>query len=405
MALANLKSEAIMSKRQILALFVSNLVPWTVGNGLVPLLPVYATHLGADPAAAGYYLAFSYAALAVGAVAAGWLSDRLQRRKMPLIVAGLAGIPIAWLIGRVGSIWGLTVLTAMFWFCGGLGLALISILTGLSAGEDERGKIFGILSVTSGMGALIGGLATGFIVDFWGFPTMFTAVAVFCILWPLAATLLTEKAVEQVREEDGPARKGPGLGRSCYLVFAASLVASVAGFVILLGRSLLMSDLGFRAMAIASTGAVGGIVAMPLPLLMGWLSDRTGRKIFLYLGYLAGITSLSVLAISTSLWHFCIVLVLQTVFMAVNGTVGSALVTDLLSQESLGRGLSLFSATGWIGGVLGFAGTGYALQSLGPLPTFIIGICLTLIASVLLVPIRSGARGRGAIGHSGNRTV
>ena len=142
-------------------------------------------------------------------------------------------------------------------------------------------------------------------------------------------------------------------------------------------------------MAIASTGAVGGIVAMPLPLLMGWLSDRTGRKIFLYLGYLAGIASLSVLAISTSLWHFCIVLVLQTIFMTVSATVGNALVTDLLPQESLGRGLSLFGATGWIGGVLGFAGAGYALQSLGTLPTFIIGICLTLIAIVLLIPIRS----------------
>ena len=378
-----------MSKKQILALFVCSLVPWTVGNGLVPLLPVYATQLGADPAAAGYYLAFSYFALAVGAVAAGWLSDRLGRRKMPLIVAGLAGVPIAWLIGRVGDIWGLSVLTAVLWFCGGLGLALIGILTGLSAGDDERGKVFGILSLTTGLGALIGGLTTGFIVDRWGFPTMFTAVAVFLILWPLAGIFLTEKEVERVQGEGRLAKERSRLGRSYHFLFAASLVASVASFIIVLGRSLLMSDLGFGAMAIASTGAVGGIVAMPLPLLMGWLSDRTGRKIFLYLGYLAGIASLSVLAISTSLWHFCIVLVLQTIFMTVSATVGNALVTDLLPQESLGRGLSLFGATGWIGGVLGFAGAGYALQSLGTLPTFIIGICLTLIAIVLLIPIRS----------------
>jgi len=378
-----------MSKKQILALFVCSLVPWTVGNGLVPLLPVYATQLGADPAAAGYYLAFSYFALAVGAVAAGWLSDRLRRRKMPLIISGLAGIPIAWLIGRVGNIWGLSMLTAMLWFCGGLGLALIGILTGLSAGDDERGKVFGILSLTTGLGALISGLTTGFIVDRWGFPTMFTAVAVFLILWPLAGIFLTEKEVERVQGEGRLAKERSRLGRSYHFLFAASLVASVASFIIVLGRSLLMSDLGFGAMAIASTGAVGGIVAMPLPLLMGWLSDRTGRKIFLYLGYLAGIASLSVLAISTSLWHFCIVLVLQTIFMTVSATVGNALVTDLLPQESLGRGLSLFGATGWIGGVLGFAGAGYALQSLGTLPTFIIGICLTLIAIVLLIPIRS----------------
>ena len=388
-----------MDKKQMLALFVCSLVPWTVGNGLVPLLPICATQLGANPATAGYYMAFSYSALAVGAVAAGWLSDRLGRRKMPLIVAGLAGIPIAWLTGRVGNIWGLSVLTAMLWFCGGLGLALINILTGLSAGEDERGKVFGILSLTGGLGALIGGLATGFIVDRWGFPAMFTAVAVFLILWPLAGTFLTDKEVERVQGEDRLAKERPGLGKSYHFLFAASLVASIAGFVIVLGRSLLMSDLGFGAMAIASTGAVAGLVAMPLPLLMGWLSDRTGRKIFLYLGYLAGIISLSVLAISASLWHFCIVLVLQAIFTAVNGTVGNALVTDLVSRESLGRGLSLYGATGWIGAVLGFAGAGYALQSLGTLPTFIIGICLALIAIVLVIPIHSEEPGHAAIAH------
>jgi MFS family permease len=384
-----------MDKKQILALFVCSLVPWTVGNGLVPLLPVYATQLGANPTTAGYYLAFSYLALAVGAVAAGWLSDRLGRRKMPLIVAGLAGVPIAWLTGRVGHIWGLAVLTALLWFCGGLQLALNGILTGVSAGEDERGKIFGILSLTAGLGALIGGLATGFIVERWGFPAMFTAVAVFLILSPLAGIFLTEKEVERVQGQDRLAKERSRLGKSYRFLFAASLTASVAGFVIVLGRSLLMNELGFGALAIASTGAVGGVVAMPLPFLVGWLSDRTGRKIFLYLGCLAGITSLSLLAISTSLWHFCSVLALHTTFMAVNGTVGNALVTDLVSRESLGRALSLYSATSWIGGVLGFAGAGYALQRLGTLPTFVIGICLILIAIVLLTPIRSGEREHG----------
>ena len=380
----------MMSRKQILALFVCSLVPWTVGNGLIPLLPVYATRLGADPATAGYYLAFSYSALVVGAIAAGWLSDRFQCRRTPIILAGLAGIPIAWLLGRVGNVWSLSVLTAMLWFCGGLGLALIGILTGLSAGEHERGKIFGILSLTGGLGALIGGLATGFIVDHWGFSAMFSAMAVFLILWPLTGMLLTEKRVEEQREEEGLTKKRPALGRSYDFLFAASLIASVAGFVVVLGRSLLMSDLEFGALAISSTGAISGLVGMPIPLLLGWVSDRTGRKIYLYLGYLAGAASLSILAISLSLWHFFIVSVLQSVFAGVNATVGNALVTDLVPRESLGKGLSLFGATSWIGGVVGFAGAGYALQSLGTAPTFIAGICLILIAIVLLTPIRSG---------------
>jgi len=389
-----------MRKSQIISLFICNLVPYTVGNGLIPLLPIYAKQLGVGSAVAGYYLAFIYIAIAIGTVSAGWISDKFHRRKNPIIIAGLASIPIAWLIGRADNIWSLSVLTAMMWFCGGLGLGLIGILAGLSAGEDERGKIFGILSVAFGLGALIGGLTIGFIVDLWGFPTMFTAVACFIILWPLSGTFLTEKGVERDKEVDRSVKESSGLGRNYYLLFCASLIAAPSGFVILLGRSLLMEDLKFRAFEISITGAVSGIVAMSLILLMGWLSDRIGRKIFLYLGYLACIISLAILAVSVSLWHFIIVLALQAIFMGVNTSVGNALVTDLVPQESLGRGLAWYGATIWIGGIFGFAGAGYALQNFGTLPTFIIGMCLPLIAMVILFFVRSGVRGRVRIAPS-----
>jgi hypothetical protein len=41
-------------------------------------------------------------------------------------------------MGRVGNVWSLSVLTAMLWFCGALGMALDAIFAGLSAGEHER---------------------------------------------------------------------------------------------------------------------------------------------------------------------------------------------------------------------------------------------------------------------------
>jgi MFS family permease len=281
-------------------------------------------------------------------------------------------------------------------------LALIGILAGLSAGENERGKIFGILSLTSGLGALIGGLGTGFVADRWGFETMFSAVAVLATLAPLAGSLLTEKEVEQGQREDRRTKTRSSLGRSYHLLFSASLIASVAAFVVILGRSLQMSHLGFGALAISSTTAVSGIVAMPIPLLVGWLSDRTGRKACMCVGCLAGAASLLILAVSTSLWHFIVVLTLEGILVGVIAAVGSAWVTDLVPHESLARGLALFGATTWIGGIIGFAGAGYALQRLGALPTFIVGIFLPLIAIAVLIAIRSAPGGRRTIGHSAN---
>lgn len=375
-----------MGKKQILALFVYSLTIWTVGNGLLPLLPVYAKKLGADSAVSGYYMSFSYFALAAGAIAAGWVSDRFNRHKAPLILVGVAGIPIAWLMGRVESIWSLSLLTAGLWALGGLGLALVGILTGLSAEKNERGKIYGIISLTNGLGTVIGCLATGYIADRWGYASLFSVVAVFFILSPLAGMFLKE--VEPGQGKVGPTKKKLYLGKNYHLLFSASLVVSVAYFVIVLGRSLLMSDLKYGAFAISSAVAVGGLVAMPFPLLMGWLSDRSDRKIPMCLGYLACTTSLFVLAKSTSLWNFYIVSILQSLYFGVYATVGNAWVTEIVPRESLGRGLSLFSATSWIGGILGFAVAGYAFQNLGMLPSIVIAMGLPLIAVVFLIPIR-----------------
>jgi MFS family permease len=395
------EEEVAMSKTQLFSLFLCSLVIWTIGNGLLPLLPVFATQIGAEPAVVGYYLSFSYLTLATGTVVAGWLSDKLQRRKALLIVGGVVSIPAIWLMGQATNVWHLAALTATVWFPGGMVLTLVSILTGLFAEETERGKVFGILSLTSALGTLIGGVTTGPIVDRWGYPTMFAALSLFWSLSPLTALLLEDKVVARVRDSDASAaREKPGLGGSFFLLLLASLAVGLAYFVAILSRSLVMNDLGFSAAAISSTGAISGAVTLPLPPLLGWLSDRVGRKRLMALCYLAGTVGLLALAVSVSLWHFWVVISLMNILSSV-GSVGSAMVTDLVPQGSLGRGMSLFTAMTWVGGIIGFAGTGYAVQNLGMTSTFVMGAFLPLIAIVLLIPIRQGRREAGSVSHSG----
>ena len=68
------------------------------------------------------------------------------------------------------------------------------------------------------------------------------------------------------------------------------------------------------------------------------------------------------------------------------------MVTDLVPERSLGKGMSLFTATTWVGGIVGFAGTGYAVQHLGKTSTFVMGAFMPLLAIVLLIPIRQAGR-------------
>jgi MFS family permease len=367
-----------MRSKQLVALFLCSLVPWTVGNGLIPLLPVYATQLGASSAQAGYYLAFSYLALALGAVSAGWISGSRYRLKLPLIVAGLVGIPAAWLMGRVSSLWGLAALTALIWYLGGLGFALISILAGLTARENERGKVFGILSLTNGLGAAVGGLLAGWLVKSGGYPELFNALAILLTLWPLSASFIEESVPAKPASKTAPAAKTQGLGKNFILLFMAGVVSAISAFFIVLIRSLLMQDLEFNALEISSTGAVGGLVAMPLPLMMGWLSDRRGRKGYLVACYLFILVAILLLAISKQLWNFWVIMILLGIATQGSASLGNALVTDLAPRESLSKGLAIFGASSWIGGVIGFAAAGVLIQTLGFLPTIAIGAFLAL---------------------------
>lgn len=384
-----------MSKKQFYTLFLCSLIPWIPGNGLLPLLPVYASTLGATPALVGYYLAFAYCALVIGTLVAGWFSDRWQKRKPFLIMAGVANLPCLWLMGQVANPWQLAALTAVVWFLGGVTLTLIGILAGLFAEPTARGKVFGMLALTSGLGALIGGLTVGRIADQWGYPTMFLWLALFSGIGPIASLLLEDKPTIARAKTPATAQRLP-LSSGFYFLIMASVVASIAIFAGRLGTSLSMRQLGFLSANIASTAAIGGLVTLPLSPLLGRLSDQVGRKRLLVLCYLTGGGGLLLLAIATHLWHFWCAVALLSIASYVGNGIGSAFAADLLPKELLGRGISAVNATNWLGGIIGFAVAGNAIGTWGMQPTLIMFTFLLLIAIVLLLPISQTQQGEAA---------
>ncbi len=376
-----------MGKKQLAGLFTCSLLIWTYGNGLLPLLPVYAKKLGAESKAIGYYMSFIYVAIALSTLTAGWLSDRLQNRKMLLSVAGAIIIPAFLLLSQLPSFGALVVLTAVLWFLGGMGLTLISILAGIFAKESERGKVFGTLALTGTLGSLVGGLTTGPLADRYGYQAMFAIVGIGMSLLPLTALVLKDKPVARPNKASIKGNRSK-LGPALFLLVMASTFSAILNFSGRLGTSLVMLGNGFESTAISSTMAIGGAITLPLPLLVGWLSDRLGRKWFLGISYLMGTVGALILISSLSLWHFWVVSSLLMAMFYINNGLGSALVADLVPKESLGKGMSLFGSTVWVGGIIGFACTGYCLQNLGIGLTFFSGAFLTVIAMILLVPIR-----------------
>jgi MFS family permease len=377
-----------MSKKQIVFLFICSLVPWTIGNGLLPILPIYALKLGANSTVAGFYISFAFLSLAVGTIIAGWLSDKLQYRKLLIIIAGTTGIPTVFFMGRATNVLYLALLNGISWFLYGMVIGINNIMVGLFAGEDERGKIFGIIGVTIALGGIIGGLSVGPMIDYWGYMKMFTTLSIFSAILPISGLFLEDKVKKTLQSKDISSKiNKPKFGNFFFFLLFAHAITIIDNGVFNIGRSLAMDNLKFTSSAITSTAVVGSVIMLPFPLLIGWLSDKIGHKLLMALCYISYALSLLLLAFSKTLLHFWI----STAFMQigfVSTSVGAALVTDLVPKERLGVGLSLFQDTFWIGNVIGLAAAGYIIQNIGFINTFLIMITMPLIGIIFLMLIQ-----------------
>ncbi|MFN8529289.1 MAG: MFS transporter [Anaerolineae bacterium] len=377
-----------MPRRQLIALFVCSLSMWTVAQGLLALLPVYATRLGADPGLTGGYLAIAFAGITLGTVATGWLSDRFQRRKLVLVIVAVVNGVATWLMGFASAFWQLVILTTVVWFFFGVGLTLISILAGMFAGESERGKIFGILATNTSLGALIGGVVSGPIADQLGYPTLFLIAGLCWATVPLSVLFLQDRTTPLTGRAAVPQPvKESALGINFNLLIAATTIGFGASFAAVLGRPLVMNQAGFNQADISGAVAMGGLVSLPFPFLVGWLSDRVGRYGLVALCFLISAAGLLMLAFAVQLWHYWIATILLS-GVGVSLAIGPALVTDLVPSKVLGTALARYGAAPPVGAVIGFLSTGYAIEAFGMMPTLIGAALLTVGAVALLFQVR-----------------
>jgi MFS family permease len=386
---ANIRYGGLMSRRQLITLMVANFASFTSGIGLFSLLPIYTTRLGADAASTGTFLSSIFFAVALGAIIAGWLADRFQKRKLILIIGGALMVPLTWLMGSATTLSQLTFLTGIAWFIGSMMGAMVGILAGLFAEEHERGRVFGLLGIAVGIGGVLGSFAAGPIVDRWGFPALFQVAALGYAVVPLAGLFLADRVIPRSQPQNVTVQR-PRLfaNRTFLLLFCASVIIHIANSQISLTKPLMMDNLHFDATAISSAGAIGTLVGLPLPFFVGWLSDRLGRKPFIVLSYLTQVVSLFILTSGSTLPHFWMISILQGMIGS-SMVAGQALVTDTFPGELLGRALSLFSATPWIGFVIGFSLAGTAMNAFGITSGLIIGVVIALVAILLLIPIQT----------------
>jgi MFS family permease len=373
-----------MKTRKFIPLFLSNFAILFIGFGLFPLLPVYAAELGATPTQIGFYLAVTYIAITLGNLLTGWLSGRIPRKTL-FVVAGLAGVPALFLLGRVTELWQAVLLTSVVWFTGGIGLALVSVFIGLQASEENRGRWFSLIAINNPLGAVIGGSVVAWIVTWKGYPAMFATLSLVYAVWPLVgAILVQDQSVDRATRSPAASLTGFQLGTSYPMLLFAVLLSAMTVSIVRIGVSLSMKAVHFAPAAIASTNVVAGLITIPVVLGLGVLSDRLGRRLFLTVSFLLAALSGILLISAEKLWQFWVVATLVLITRSITGSLASTLASEILPSQALSRGLPWVGTMNWISSVIGFAVSGYMLENLGANSLYLISASLSLLAAGLI---------------------
>lgn len=131
---------------------------------VIPLLAIYAEHLGASPLAATLLVSvFAVCQLFSGPLL-GTISDRIGRKPM-LLVSQLGTFAGLLVMASAGSLWLLYVARVIDGITAG-NLSLAQAYISDNTAPENRARAFGLIGVAFGLGFLLGPSATGYLVQF-----------------------------------------------------------------------------------------------------------------------------------------------------------------------------------------------------------------------------------------------
>jgi MFS family permease len=367
------------------------------------LLPIFmVTVLGASMVSVGLIEGIAEATASIVKVFSGALSDRLRRRKFPMLLGyGLSALtkPVFALAQTVG--W---VFAARFADRIGKGIrgaprdALIADITV----PEQRGAAFGLRQALDSVGALLGPLvAMALMVAFAG---DITSVMWFSALPAFAAVLLLAVAVREPRAAaDRPAAQAPRAAGEPRLRFSAlgqlpsrywKVVA--LGAVFTLARFseaflvLRAQDVGLAIAMVPLVMAVMNLVYAGVAYPAGAIADRVSARRLLIVGLAVLVAADLTLAYAGTVGVVLAGAALWGLHMGLTQGLMSKLVADTAPATLRGTAFGFFNLVSGLALLLASVIAGVLWQSVGPQWTFVAGASFAALSCAGLVVAMAG---------------
>jgi DHA1 family multidrug resistance protein-like MFS transporter len=382
--------------RKIFGILVATMLISAMGISiLVPLLPVYASNLGATGLELGIVFAGFGISHAIFLPIVGKFSDRFGR-KVFLCTSLSCLVPIS---------------LSYIWAQSALHLIIIRCLQGIAttmhlpvaqaylgdltpAGEEGRwmGYFSAFLLASLGLGPLFGGL----MADLLGMSAAFMAMAALNLIG-LIATIIWLPEVPRKTMTKKETLSIAELRRSDILkgTFTFRLAVGFSTGILLTFLPVLASQrLGL------SMSLVGVLLACRTPIslmqtITGRLADRLNRRVLVAIGSIFGLIFMALLPTSASFWTLLVILSVSAAGITLAMPAATALVVEEGRTYGMGAAMAIFMMAMTIGQGVGPILLGGVVDVLGVEAAFYYGGTIPLIGIVLFVWFtRNYTRGR-----------
>jgi len=256
---------------------------FAVGQGaVIPILPLYATDLGATLAIASLVVALRNYGTMLFDIPAGIMVSRFgERGAMAIGTVALAIVSIA--AGFTSSI----LLLSLLVFIMGCGWSVWTLARLAYVSEaapiEQRGRALSLLGGTNRIGNFVGPFAGGVGATIWGLESAFYMQALFVSLGAVTMFLLMkgDEGKEELHGE-GTYQRFVGVLRENRRVFATAGTSMIAVQALRAARQVIIPLWGDRiGLDPAAIGAIVGLsfaIDMTLFYPVGIVMDRMGRK-------------------------------------------------------------------------------------------------------------------------------
>jgi len=342
---------------------------------IVPVMPVFATDLGASGFGLGLIIAAFSISRGLLQPIVGTLSDRWGRKRF--LVSGLFVYTLIGLIlPQAASVGNLILIRALH----GVGSAMIVPVAmaymGDMAEEGKEGQAMSMLNIAIFCGIGTGPLLGGIFTDFWGMESAFYAMAALSAL-ALILVLLQMPA--------SAAQSGTGPELSTFQVLTALLAGRRSRGILMARMStmiIMVPTMAFLPLLMhqwfAASGLQIGIVIACrtfvnalLQTSFGKLADRSNKVWLLKVGCLVVSGVMCLVPLAGSFAWLLLLFAILGVGEAIIWPVLGALATEEGRRYGQGSMMGIFNLAMSMGVLLGALGAGISVDLLGLAPSFV----------------------------------